>query len=118
MFQAKPITRALAIAFGGLACTAVISPALAQTTPPSTQQLERVEITGSAIKRIEGESALPVTTITRQEIDQLGVVNAAQLVDKIVSNSGGGYQLAVALGDASRPASPARRCAVSAPRAP
>jgi iron complex outermembrane receptor protein len=103
MFQAKPITRALAIAFGGLACTAVISPALAQTTPPSTQQLERVEITGSAIKRIEGESALPVTTITRQEIDQLGVVNAAQLVDKLVANSGQGYQLSNALGDAARP---------------
>lgn len=103
MFQTKPITRALAIAFGGLACTAVMSPALAQTTPPSTQQLERVEITGSAIKRIEGESALPVTTITRQEIDQMGVVNAAQLVDKIVANSGQGYQLANALGDAARP---------------
>jgi iron complex outermembrane receptor protein len=65
--------------------------------------LDRVEITGSAIKRIEGESALPVTTITRQEIDQLGVVNAAQLVDKIASNSGQGYQLAHALGDAARP---------------
>ncbi len=99
MFQAKPITRALAIAFGGLACTAVISPALAQTP----QQLERVEITGSAIKRIEGESALPVTTITRQEIDQLGVVNAAQLVDKLVANSGQGYNIANALGDAARP---------------
>jgi iron complex outermembrane receptor protein len=103
MFQAKPITRALALAFGGLACTAVISPALAQTTPPSTQQLERVEITGSAIKKIEGESALPVTTITRQEIDQLGVTTAAQLVDKIVANSGQGYQLANALGDGARP---------------
>ena len=103
MFQAKPITRALAIAFGGLACTAIISPALAQTTPPSTQQLERVEITGSAIKRIEGESALPVTTVTRQEIDQMGVVNAAQLVDKLVANSGQGYNQSLALGDAARP---------------
>ena len=67
------------------------------------QILERVEITGSAIKRIEGESALPVTVITKQEIDQLGVVNAAQLVDKLVANSGQGYQLANALGDAARP---------------
>ncbi len=88
MFQAKPITRALAFAFGGLACAGVTIPALAQA--PAPQTLERVEITGSAIKRIEGESALPVTVITRQEIDQLGVVNAAQLVDKLVTNSGQG----------------------------
>jgi len=102
MFQEKPMTRALALAFGGLACAGLSSSAAAQTTP-QPQMLDRVEITGSAIKRIEGETALPVTVITRQEIDQLGVVNAAQLVDKIVSNSGGGYQLANALGDAARP---------------
>ena len=102
MIQEKPMTRALTLAFGGFACTAALSPAVAQT-PPQLQMLDRVEITGSAIKRIEGETALPVTVITRQEIDQLGVVNAAQLVDKIVSNSGGGYQLANALGDAARP---------------
>ena len=101
MFQAKPITRALAFAFGGLACAGVSVPALAQA--PAPQTLERVEITGSAIKRIEGESALPVTVITKQEIDQLGVVNAAQLVDKLVANSGGGYQLANGLGDGARP---------------
>ena len=80
-----------------------MNPVVAQTPPPEPQILERVEITGSAIKRIEGESALPVTVITKQEIDQLGVVNAAQLVDKLVANSGGGYQLANALGDAARP---------------
>ena len=44
-----------------------------------------------------------MTVITKQEIDQLGVVNAAQLVDKLVANSGQGYQLANALGDAARP---------------
>ena len=102
MFQEKPMTRALAFAFGRLACAGVLSPAVAET-PPQPQMLDRVEITGSAIKRIEGETALPVTVITRQEIDQLGVVNAAQLVDKIVSNSGQGYQLANALGDAGQP---------------
>ena len=103
MFQAKPITRALAFAFGGLACAGVTSSAFAQAPAPAPQTLERVEITGSAIKRIEGESALPVTVITKQEIDQLGVTNAAQLVDKLVTNSGGGYQLSNALGDSARP---------------
>ena len=96
------MTRTLALALGGFACAGVSSPTVSQT-PPQPQILERVEITGSAIKRIEGESALPVTVITKQEIDQLGVVNAAQLVDKLVANSGQGYQLANALGDAARP---------------
>jgi iron complex outermembrane receptor protein len=99
-FTPKPMTRELA--FGGFACTGVLGLAVAQTSP-QPQVLERVEITGSAIKRIDGESALSVTVITKQEIDQLGVVNAAQLVDKIVSNSGQGYQLANGLGDAGRP---------------
>ena len=96
----KPMTRDLAL--GGLACTGVLDLAVAQTSPPP-QVLERVEITGSAIKRIEGETALPVTVVTKQEIDQLGVVNAAQLVDKLVTNSGQGYNIANALGDAARP---------------
>ena len=117
MFQEKPMTRALAFAFGGLACAGVLSPAVAQT-PPQPQMLDRVEITGSAIKRIEGESALPVTTITRQEIDQLGVVNAAQLVDKIVFEQWPGLS-ARATRSATRRgrASPVLRCAASAPRA-
>src|SRR5512141_1901488 len=102
MIQAKPITRALSFAFGGLACAALISPALAQTTA-QPERLDRVEITGSAIKRIEGESALPVTTITRQEIDQLGVSTAAELIDKLVANNGQGYTQALALGDSARP---------------
>ncbi len=68
MFQAKPITRALAFAFGGLACAGVTIPALAQA--PAPQTLERVEITGSNIKRIEGETAIPVQTLTRDEHPQ------------------------------------------------
>ena len=34
--------------------------------PP--QQLDRVEVTGSSIKRIGAETALPVQIITREEI--------------------------------------------------
>ncbi|MBV8036853.1 TonB-dependent receptor [Roseateles sp.] len=45
--------------------------------------LERVEITGSAIKRIEGETALPVQVITRNEIDKAGVTTAAELIARL-----------------------------------
>src|SRR5689334_17305562 len=44
------------------------------------QQVERVEITGSSIKRIEGETALPVQVITRKELDQSGATNVEQFM--------------------------------------
>ncbi|MFY7866731.1 TonB-dependent receptor [Roseateles sp.] len=52
-------------------------------------KLERVEVTGSSIKRIDGETALPVETIKRADIDKSGVTTAAELLQKITSNVGG-----------------------------
>lgn len=51
------------------------------------QQLERVEITGSSIKRIDAEQALPVTVIKREEIDRLGVTSTEQLLSKVTATS-------------------------------
>jgi len=53
------------------------------------QTMQRVEITGSSIKRIEGEAALPVEVIKREDIDKSGVTTAAELLQKISSNVGG-----------------------------
>ena len=75
---------------------------LEQTEPQQTAQqptqfaqapeqlLEKVEITGSSIKRVEGETALPVEVLTREAIDRLGVTNAEQLMMDITSTSGVG----------------------------
>jgi iron complex outermembrane recepter protein len=72
----------------------------AQAQSPS--QLERVEVTGTAIKRIEGETALPVQVITRADIIKSGVTTAAELMANIsaasnsltdgVSMMNGGYK--------------------------
>ncbi len=92
---------AMSAAMGGLLISGLAS---AQTTPaPEAQKLERIEITGSSIKRIEGESALPVTIIRRADIDRTGATSVADLLDKVSSNNGGGYNIAEALGDAARP---------------
>ena len=53
------------------------------------QAPQRVEITGSSIKRIEGETALPVETIKREDIDKIGVTTAAELLQKLTANVGG-----------------------------
>ena len=58
---------------------------LAQTAAPA----QRVEITGSSIKRIDGETALPVQTIQREDIIKSGVTTAAELLQKISANVGG-----------------------------
>ncbi|MBA4342325.1 MAG: TonB-dependent receptor [Methylibium sp.] len=62
--------------------------AQAQSAAATTDKLGRVEVTGSAIKRLESESALPVQLITREEIDKAGVTTAAELLSKISAASG------------------------------
>jgi iron complex outermembrane receptor protein len=87
MFKEVPIARGLRLAFsGGLAGIALIAaPAFAQTTTASdaVQQGERVEITGSSIKRIDAETALPVQVITRDDIQRIAPQNTEQLLRTI-----------------------------------
>ena len=52
----------------------------AQSTP---QKVEKVEVTGSNIKRIEGESANPVQVISRQEIERAGVSTVNEVLQRI-----------------------------------
>jgi len=67
-----PSRIALAAALLSLSCAA-----------QAQEKLERVEITGTAIKRIEGETALPVQVITRADIDKAGVTTAAELIARL-----------------------------------
>lgn len=81
--------RAQALAAGAL--LAAGAHATAQTTLPSleTDAPIRVEITGSAIKRVEAETPLPVHIITRAEMDKAGVTTAAELIARIAANLNG-----------------------------
>jgi iron complex outermembrane receptor protein len=60
---------------------------LALTAAAAQAQVQRIEITGSSIKRIEGETALPVQVITRAEIDNSGVTTAAELLRNISASA-------------------------------
>jgi iron complex outermembrane receptor protein len=66
----------------GLAAGVVALPAMAQQ--PASK--ERIEVTGSNIKRVEGESALPVTVITREEIQNSGVTTVQDILDRLPTN--------------------------------
>ncbi|HEY0064930.1 MAG TPA: TonB-dependent receptor [Telluria sp.] len=61
-------------------------PALAQQAAEPVMQ--RVEITGSSIKRIAAEGSLPVQTLTRAQIEQSGVSNVADLVAALPAMQG------------------------------
>jgi len=56
----------------------------------AAEDIQRVEITGSSIKRIAQEGALPITVMKREDIERTGATNAADLVALIPSNFGGG----------------------------
>ncbi|MDO9194210.1 MAG: TonB-dependent receptor plug domain-containing protein, partial [Undibacterium sp.] len=86
----KPASKPAAFAFRHSRCTHAVLLALsALSMNVAAQSLQRVEITGSSIKRIEGETALAVEIIKRDDIDKAGVTTAAELLQKISSNVGG-----------------------------
>jgi len=71
-----------------IAVIGTAAPAVAQQAQ-SDKPIPRVEITGSSIKRIATEGALPVQTITPDQIDKQGITNAEQLMRLISANGMG-----------------------------
>ncbi len=90
MNSAKPTVLAMSLS-AAFACL----PALAQAQAPAPAQIQddgaqapqRVEVTGSSIKHIEGESVVAIQTIKREDIDRAGVTTAAELLGKISANT-------------------------------
>ena len=68
---------------GSLALLGLATHALAQTSVAP----QRVEITGSSIKRIADEGALPLQVITATDIKQMGVASAEELLRTLSANS-------------------------------
>lgn len=81
MFQKSKICAAALLALSsGAVLTAM--PAFAQ------ESLERVEITGSSIKRVDVEGALPVITLTRKDIEKTGATSVRDLIQNMPSMQG------------------------------
>ena len=78
------ICTALTVACGGVMLSASHS-AMAQTT----QSLERVEITGSNIRRTDAETASPVQVISKQELDQAGKGTVAEFLQTLTADGQG-----------------------------
>ncbi len=74
------------ICAGGLALG--MQAAVAQT---ADQPIQRVEITGSSIKRVDAETALPVQVLTKAEITRTGATSTQELLNSVsaLSSMGG-----------------------------
>jgi iron complex outermembrane receptor protein len=102
-FRQKKLAVALSYALGLGGATALLTavPATAQQTAPAgqAQGTIRVEVTGSSIKRIEGEGALPVTVLTRDDIDKSGATTVPEILNLIsANNSSGSVQISNVIG--------------------
>jgi iron complex outermembrane recepter protein len=93
-FQRNKVAAALACV-AGVGAAIVVSGAAAQAqnpdvpsnTRPQARPDIRVEVTGSNIRRVEGEGALPVTVITREQIERSGATTAMELLQQVSSNN-------------------------------
>ncbi|MFA9219045.1 MAG: hypothetical protein ACEQSK_18330, partial [Sphingomonadaceae bacterium] len=76
------------LALGLSAVIGMLGPeAQAQSQTDASAPVQRVEITGSSIKRVDAETALPVQLIRREDIDKSGVTTAAELLKNISANT-------------------------------
>lgn len=75
------LVAAMALCFGASAVT--------QAQAQQTQQVEKIQVTGSNIKRIDTETPSPVVTITREQIRQSGQRDIAELLRNVSAASAG-----------------------------
>ena len=86
MFKKSRITTAALMALGG---TVLVTGAYAQQAAASDQ---RVEVTGSRLKRAETEGALPITVIDRAAIEASGKTSVAELMRDVTFSSFGNFK--------------------------
>ena len=77
MYKKTEICKALMLAFGGTVALGLL---------PGMAEAQRVEVTGSSLRQISAESALPVTVLRTDELAKAGVTNAEQAMAFITSN--------------------------------
>lgn len=100
MFTEKVLARSLRLVFSGSALAAGLGfagQAMAQEAPQAP--VARVEITGSAIKRIDAETAVPVTVLKAEDLKKEGFTTIEQVLSNLsVSQASTGTSQSVGSG--------------------
>jgi iron complex outermembrane receptor protein len=98
MLKKTKLCTGLMVACGGVLLSAGQA-AIAQTPP--TQSLERVEVTGSNIKRTDTETASPVQILTRQDIEKTGKQSIQEVLRGVTADGQGSIPTSFSNGFAS-----------------
>ncbi len=83
------------------ALCASVALGLVAGTAHAQQKIDKIEVTGSSIKRIDGESALPITIITKEDLAKSGATNATDLLQGVAANAFG-YNVSQGVGDSGQ----------------
>ena len=97
MLKRTMLSRSLLIAFSGTAAL-VSAPTFAQQ---QTQELQRVTVTGSNIKRTDTETASPVQVLTREDIEKTGKQSIQEVLRGITADGQGSIPSSFSNGFAS-----------------
>jgi iron complex outermembrane recepter protein len=92
-------TGAMAMSANAQAQAQTPAPAPAPAAP--SQQIERIEVTGSNIKRLESETSSLVQVITRTDIERTGKQSIAEVIRGITGDNQGSLPTAFSAGFAS-----------------
>jgi iron complex outermembrane recepter protein len=77
MFKRTKVSAAAALVLSGLAAVTA--------QPAVAQEAQRIEITGSSIKRVQAEGATPVITVNRAEIERIGAASVGELLRSVAT---------------------------------
>ncbi|WP_162985368.1 TonB-dependent receptor plug domain-containing protein, partial [Pseudomonas aeruginosa] len=82
-----PLGAALLLALQLAPSSAAAAEGQAPVDPP-TVQLQRIEVTGSAIRRVDAETAVPISVLRAEELRQQGVTSTEELIGRLSGNQG------------------------------
>jgi iron complex outermembrane recepter protein len=64
---------------------------VAQANAQASAKVEKIEVTGSNIKRVDQEGPSPVVVIKREDIEKSGATSVSELLRSITAQSGGSF---------------------------
>ncbi len=92
MYSNSKVAKAIRLAMVFGAASVVSAPAaFAAGAPEAAEEVERIEVTGSRIKRTDVEGASPVQVISVEEFSQQGRLSIADALQNVTSNSFGSF---------------------------
>lgn len=94
-FKQKHLSRLLLGVIGASAAVTLVGvPAFAQDAAQPVkagpQKIDKIEVTGSNIKRVDAEGPAPIQIITKEEIERSGKQTVSEILRSLPSNGNGG----------------------------